>query len=358
MREVAGTPLLRVTALLALLTLLSACERGGQPPDERGRMDDGGPGAVETLHAGLRIGLVLAPSEGESFEMEAIRAASDELRELADPEVASVRILGPPNERFRRDELILLAEEGLDLVCTVGPDGRDDLTELAAIFPTTQFCLLDAELPSEAPANAFAITWRTVEGGFLAGAAAALATHEAGVGIVVGATERMLEPLRVGFEAGARQARPGVPVVVITATNARGEEDQRVARDAARGQYGAGAAGARALLPFGGRLTLLGVAQGAATSEGAIVGWEVDVTRLLTDQQDGHVLVSVVKRFDVALLAAVRHAAAGGPPQVVLRVADGAFGILPGKDPRYPLLAPRLDQLAAELTAGRLALPG
>ncbi len=321
-------------------------------------MEEGGPGAVETVDGGLRIGLVLSPSRGESLHEDVIREASGRLRDLAEPEVASVRTLEPPDERFRRDELMLLAEEGLDLVCTVGTDGGDDLIELAALFPTTKFCLLDAELPAEPPSNAFAVTWRTAEGGFLAGAAAALAAPDSGVGIVVGVAERGLEPLRVGFEAGARQVRPGVPVAVIPATNARGQEDQRVARDVARGQYGAGAGGARALLPLGGRSTLLGVAQGATAFDGTILGWEVDVMRLLSDQQDGHVLLSVGKRYEVALLAAVRHAAGGGPPQVMLRAADGAFALLPGKDPRYPLLAPRLEQLTADLAAGRVALPG
>ncbi len=290
--------------------------------------------------------------------MEAIDEASDRLRDLADPDVASVRTLEPPDERFRRDELILLAEEGFDLVCTTGPDGSDDVVELAALFPTTKFCLLDAELPAEPPPNAFAVTWRAAEGGFLAGAAAALAAPDGGVGLVVGVTERTLEPLRMGFEAGARQVRPGVPVAVLPATNARGEEEQRVARDVARGQYSAAAGGARVLLPIGGRPTLLGVAQAATTFNGTILGWEVDVTRLLTDQQDEHVILSVVKRYEPALLTAVRHATGGGPPQVVLRVADGAFALLPGKDPRYPLLASRLEQLTADLAAGRVALRG
>lgn len=350
-------PLLFAAALVALLALFAACERGAPPEAKQGEVDEAGPGAIETVDGGLRIGVVLPPSEGAPLGTEAIREAAGRMRDLPDPEVATVRTLEPPTERFRRDELILLADEGLDLICTVGAEGGDDLVELAALFPATQFCLLDAELPAESPSNAFAVTWRVAEGGFLAGAAAALAAPDGGVGMVVGAAEPTLEQLRAGFEAGARHVRPGVPVTVIPASDSQGGEDQRVARDVARVHYRA-AGGARALLPFGGQPTLLGVAQGAVTFDGTIVGWEVDVTRLLNSQQDDRVLVSVAKRYDLALLAAARHATGGGPPQLRLRIADGAFALLPGKDRRYPFLAPRLEQLAADLTAGRIAMPG
>ncbi|MDP8961151.1 MAG: BMP family ABC transporter substrate-binding protein [Actinomycetota bacterium] len=340
------------------LLLFTACERGDPSRADHDGKDDSGPGAIETVHGGLRIGIVLAPSASAPLATDAIREAAGGLRDLPDLEVSSVRALEPPTERFRRDELILLAEEGHDLVCTVGIEGRDDLVELAALFPTTQFCLLGDELPAESPPNAFAVTWRAAEAGFLAGAAAALAAPDGAVGIVVGAYEPMLEQLRVGFEAGARHVHPGVPVPTIPATDPRGREDQRVARDVARLQYRGAPGGIRVLLPFGGQPTLLGVAQSAVTFDGTILGWEVDVTRLLTAQQDEHVLVSVAKRYDVALLAAARHITAGGPPQLRLRVADGAFALLPGGDPRYPLLAPRLEQLTADLAAGRISLPG
>ncbi|MDQ4131594.1 MAG: hypothetical protein M3133_11515, partial [Actinomycetota bacterium] len=63
MRRVARAPLLRVVALVALLALMPGCERGRRPP-QRGGMQEGGPGAVETVDGGLRIGLVLSPSRG------------------------------------------------------------------------------------------------------------------------------------------------------------------------------------------------------------------------------------------------------------------------------------------------------
>lgn len=349
---------LPLAAALVALVVFSACERGDSSPADPGGRGDVGPGAIETVHGGLRIGVVLDPSASAPLATDAIREAAAGLRDLPDLEVSSVRTLEPPTERFRRDELILLAEEGHDLVCTLGAEGRDDIVALAALFPTTQFCLLGSELPAESSPNAFAVTWHATEAGFLAGAAAALAAPEGAVGIIVGAYEPTLEQLRLGFEAGARHVRPGVPVSVIPATDRRGREDQRVARDVARLQYRGGPGGARALLPFGGRPTLLGAAQSAASSDGTILGWEVDVTPLLTAQQDEHVLVSLAKRYDVALLAAARHVTAGGPPQVRLRVADGAFALVPGKDPRYPLLAPRLEQFAVDLASGQIPLPG
>ncbi|MDQ3931746.1 MAG: BMP family ABC transporter substrate-binding protein [Actinomycetota bacterium] len=350
-------PLPLVAALVALL-VFSACERGDRSRADQAGKDDARPGSVETVHGGLRIGVVLAPSASAPLDTGAIREAAGGLRDLPDPEVSSVRTLEPPNARFRRDELILLAEEGHDLVCTVGAEGRDDLVELAALFPTTQFCLLGGELPPESPPNAFAVTWRAMEAGFLAGAAAALAEPDGAVGIIVGVYEPTLEQLRIGFEAGVRQVRPGAPVLIIPATDPRGEEDQRVARDVARLQYRGAPGGVRTLLPIGRQPTLLGVAQSAVSAHGTVLGWEVDVTRLLTAEQDEHVFVSVAKRYDVALLAAVRHVTAGGPSQLQLRVADAAFALRPGKDPRYPPLAPRLEQLAADLAAGRINLPG
>lgn len=350
-------PLPLAAVLVALLAFV-ACERGDRSRANQAGKDDAGPGAIETVHGGLRIGIVLAPSASAPLDTAAIREAAGGLRDLPGLEVSSVRTLEPPNARFRRDELILLAEEGHDLVCTVGAEGRDDLVELAALFPTTQFCLLGGELPPESPPNAFAVTWRATEAGFLAGAAAALAAPDGAIGIIVGAYEPTLEQLRIGFEAGARQVRPGVPVVIVPATDPRGEEDQRVARDVARLQYRGPPGGVRTLLPFGRQPTLLGVAQSAASFDGTILGWEVDVTRLLTAEQDEHVLVSIAKRYDAALLAAARHVTAGGPPQLQLRFADAAFVLLPGNDPRYPPLAPRLEQLAADLAAGRIALPG
>ncbi|HEX2028812.1 MAG TPA: BMP family ABC transporter substrate-binding protein [Nitriliruptorales bacterium] len=357
--------------MCALLLVAAACEGDTTPGP--------GPTASPTAAAvpsgpagGEKVGIVLAPPTEPlaAIANPAVRDVAERLHELVAADLARVRVLEPPSEPFRGDQMALLADEGVGLVCTLGAEGGDEVTALAPQVPTTRFCLLDGQL-RRPPANAVSVGWHIDQGAFIAGAAAALAVPEAAVAVVTGIRSPAADRVRSGFEAGARHVRPDVVVLGIDAApegDAGQGEDRSTARQrtpedrsAVRERTAsllAGDSPVGAVLALGGEATVRGTAEATAGYPAVVLGWGVDVGALLDEHGlDAEVLGSVVKRYDLALPLALGLAGRPGPPVTVLGLQEDAFAFVPGESDRYAAIAGGLRQVVGDLREGRVGPP-
>lgn len=354
---------------LALLLVAAACERDTIPGPGPTASPTPTTAAPSGPVGGEQVGIVLAPPTEPlaAIANPTVREVADRLPELVEPDLGRVRVLEPPSEAFRGDEMALLADQGVGLVCTLGAEGGDEVTALAPQVPTTRFCLLDGEL-RRPPPNAVAVGWHTEQGAFIAGAAAALAVPEAAVAVVSGVRSPAVGRVRAGFEAGARQVRPDLVVLGVDAVAEVDVEDGSTAREGTREDRStvrhqtarilAGDPPVGAVLALGGEATVRGVAEAAAGHPTVVLGWGVDVDALVDDHGiDAEVLGSVVKRYDLALPLALGLAGGRVRPVTVLGLHEDAFAFVPGDSDRYDAIAAGLGQVVGDLREGRIGPP-
>lgn len=348
--QVSQRPLVALLAAVAIV----ACEPGDGPrPSPTATAS---PEGVATARPalGLQVAVVLSPPRGvAALENLTIEEAAAQIGSAGGLDVGEVRVLEPPTEPFRRDQLGFAAERGAGLVCTVGADGADDIAAVAPRFPETRFCLLGGTV-TDPPPNVIHLDWDRREGAFLAGAAAALSRPDAHVGIVVRSASAGFDDVRTGFEAGARTVRPEVRVVIASVP---GDGDDPVGSAAATAEeLHAGDPPVRALLSYGDA----DVAAGAVASfagDGFLIGWGADLASVLADRDDlpvedpaEHVVLSVVRSFDLALRAVIAHVT---EDEDLPTLGPDAYDLVPGgAEDVHDRVRARLEQLVDDIEAG------
>jgi basic membrane protein A and related proteins len=105
-------------------------------------------------------------------------------------------------------------DEGYDVIVTVGYSLADATAAAAADNPDHYFINVDASFAEPLP-NLVGIQAREDEGGFLAGAMAALMTESGTVAGIYGPTEPPILRFRNGFEQGARYINPDIEVLGV-----------------------------------------------------------------------------------------------------------------------------------------------
>lgn len=350
---------MKVRVLAALLVTLAfvACEPG----------DDPSPGPTSsaptsstsgTPATGLRVAVVLAPPGGiATLENRRIRVAAADVEDDVDLDVARIRVLAPPDEPFRRDEIAFAAERGAGLVCTIGDDGADDIAALAGRYPQTRFCLIGGSL-REPPPNVVTLDWDLRQGGFLAGAAAALSRPDAGAGIVVRSPSATFEAVRTGFDAGARTVRSELRIVVGTVPSGEDAPDERRGARETAERIHAGDPPVRAVVPYGGPDLVAGVADTFAP-DGFMIGWGAVLGDVLVEADEptaedaaAHVVVSVVKRYELALRGVIANVTDGTE---LPTLGVEAYRLVPGgaRD-AYEAVLPRLEGLITDIADGNV----
>jgi basic membrane lipoprotein Med (substrate-binding protein (PBP1-ABC) superfamily) len=246
-------------------------------------------------------------------------------------------------------DVVIISGFGMEQFFGVGPD------ELAARYPDTLFVMLDAFI-EEAP-NTVAVTFRSEEGSFLVGAAAALTSETGTVGMILGPH---IDEFRAGFEAGAVHARGdiivrtryllGHPFEVFT--------DQQQAHTAAEVLYerdadviytAAGIAGGGAL----------DAAVESSSPDRHLWGIGVDVDESLFTDQGDHLLTSMLIRRDNAIRHIIGAYLDGSlePGPLVLGLAEGAMSYSIAGDHLEPEVIAMLEQLEAEIVDGSIVVP-
>jgi basic membrane protein A len=248
---------------------------------------------------------------------------------------------------------LTLAASRADIVVTLGYLFADSLKETAPYFPKTRFIHIEGDVPAE---NVASFDFRSEEGGFLAGLTAGLFTKKMSVGVVAGMDIPPVEAYVSGFLAGVK-----------TAQKVRGQKIEAIV-----GQAGSfndpvkGKSLARAMIDRGADVifraagnTGIGVYEAVKETDGVyMIGEDLDQDAEIP----GRVLVSTLKRMDVAVYEAVRAAVEGRfkSGHSRLGVSDGAIDITAMKYTRQlfdPADLQRVEKAKNLLKSGKLSVP-
>jgi len=221
----------------------------------------------------------------------------------------------------------LQAYAGDDLVIAGSFLLTDAVTDIARANPATHFVLVDPIVgPPDLP-NLAVLTFRSDQAAFLAGALAAMVTRTGVVAGVYGPDGAMDRTNRLGFEHGARYARPDVRVLGA----------YQPAGNAPYADLAWGAAQARA---FVGQHADVIFGAGGTTGQGALLaaaqsGVACINEDLAASSDPSCVIATGVKFINRGVRTAVADAIAGRWQSGVhsLGIAEGAVGLSLGKDP-------------------------
>ncbi|KAA0225868.1 BMP family ABC transporter substrate-binding protein [Fimbriimonadia bacterium ATM] len=215
-----------------------------------------------------------------------------------------------------------------DLIIGVGSTMEKAMFEAADSHPEQKYAIID--VPSDKP-NLLGYTFREEEGSFLVGVLAGLTSKTGKVGFVGGKSIDLIKKFEAGFRAGVKAARPEAQVV---SKYTEDWFDVAKGKEAALAVY---ASGADIVYHASGKCGL-GVIN--AAEERGLLAIGVD-----SDQDDlapGHVLTSMIKRVDLAVLDAAKRAKSGNfkGGTVVLGLKEGGVGITEMRHTKH-LLPPR-----------------
>ena len=337
----AGAPF--AAALLAVaLVAAPGCARKDQPPADRGP-------------AALKVGLVfdIGGRGDKSFNDAAYAGLERAKRELG----VDFTFVETAETADREAGLRQLAATDASLIFGVGFLFTDDIRELAREFPDKKFACVDYTVNEgdSLPPNLVALKFREEQGSFLVGALAALTSRSGKVGFVGGMQIPLIRKFEAGYAAGAKAVRPGVQVLVKYAgTTGEAFRDPTKGTELALAEY---AQGADVVFHASGA-TGRGVFQAAIQQDRLAIGVDSDQY----DEAPGHVLTSMVKRVDVAVFDVIRDLKEGRWQGGVRTFGLAEDGVAWVHDARNQALIPphvkaAVDSLAAEIQAGRIAVP-
>jgi len=243
------------------------------------------------------------------------------------------------------------AQEGYDMIITVGFMINDATTAAAKKYPNIMFAGVDE---GSGEPNFAGLVFSEDQSGFLAGCLAGLMTKSNVVGIVAGMEIPPVIKFRKGYENGAKFVNPNVKVLGVYIDSfvdpARGKE-------AALSQM---AEGADVIFGAGGQTGSGGIT-GAAAQGVWVIG--VDQDEYLTTFGKGSVaganklLSSAMKRVDVAVYSAIKSAVydvfEGG--NVLFEAKNDGVGLAPFHDTESTIpqeVKDKLTKIAADMKAG------
>jgi basic membrane protein A len=248
--------------------------------------------------------------------------------------------------------LSTLARDGYDLVIGVGFAQGDAVDKVATKFPQTNFAIIDVDQSSLAdkPKNVVGLLFREQEVGYLAGYLAALeAKRQPGpdvISSVGGMKEPPVDRFIAGYQAGAKEADPGIKIL-----NGYSEswDDLAKCKEAALNQI---AAGSTIVFQVAG-----GCGLGAldAAKEQHVWGIGVDADQSFLGP---HILTSAQKRVDQAVFLTIQDVLKGrfkgGRNAVYGLKSDGVgLGKISPKVPQKDVQA--VEKIKQEIVGGKIA---
>jgi basic membrane protein A len=249
-----------------------------------------------STQANIKVGLVLdkGGKDDKSFNTSAYEGAMKAQKELG-IELKYVEATDNNSlEVLHRN----FAQKKYDLIIGIGFAQTDAIKKVAALFPQTQFAIVDGEINAK---NVRALLFEEHEGSFLVGAAAAMKSKTGVVGFIGGMDIPLIRRFQKGFEAGAKYVNAKA-VVITNYIGVTGEawNNPAKAKEIAFAQVGqkadvifhaAGASGA-------------GLFDAAAEKKIFAIGVDSNQNWI----KPGTVLTSMLKRVDVAVFETIKSA--------------------------------------------------
>ncbi|MDA0745641.1 MAG: BMP family ABC transporter substrate-binding protein [bacterium] len=247
-----------------------------------------------------------------------------------------------------------LAAQRADVVVVMGFLMMDAVQQVAPLYPKTVFVFVDGKVDGE---NIASYDFKAQEGAYLAGILAAQTSRTGKVGTVLGMDIPPVRAYEAGFRAGVLTVNglEGREVAYVSATVG---DFNNPSRGKALAQ-GLMAQGADVVLQLAGN-TGLGVIEAVRESTRKV--WVIGADLDQDDLAPGRVLVSVLKRIDVAVFEAIRDAQAGQlqAGHRWMGIAEGATGLsgMPHTRGEVSERALKMVERAKELMeAGELTVP-
>ncbi|MCL4561529.1 MAG: BMP family ABC transporter substrate-binding protein [Chloroflexi bacterium] len=204
-----------------------------------------------------------------------------------------------------------MAQQGFDLVITIGYGSADWTDQIASEFPDTHFAIIDAELKQP---NGTGLTFKEHEGSFTVGMIAAMLTTTKKVGYVGGMDVPLLRRFETGYIEGVKYVDPTIEVVSGWVGDFN---DPNKGKELALTQYTEGVDIIYAAAGKSGE----GVLQASKEKNLFSIGVDSDQDYM----QPGHVITSMLKRVDLAVYETVRELRDG-----TLKGGTQSFGLKEG----------------------------
>lgn len=249
-----------------------------------------------SIAAPLKVGLVLdkGGKDDKSFNTSAYEGAKKAEKELG-IELKYVEATDNNSlEVLHRN----FAQKKYDLVIGIGFAQADAVKKVSALFPQTQFAIVDGEVKGN---NVRALLFEEHEGSFLVGAAAAIKSKTGVVGFIGGMDIPLIRRFQKGFEAGVKHVNPKATVITnYIGVTGESWNNPAKAKEIALAQIGqkadvifhaAGASGA-------------GLFDAAAEKKVFAIGVDSNQNWI----KPGVVLTSMLKRVDVAVYETIKSA--------------------------------------------------
>jgi basic membrane protein A len=247
--------------------------------------------------------------------------------------------------------LAKFAQQGYDLVVSVGFAQADAVTKVAKRFPKTHFAIIDVDATSLTgkPQNVLGLLFREQEVGYLAGYLAGLVEKQKPGPDVIGSVGGMKEPpvdrFIAGYQAGAKRADPGIKLL-----NGYSHDwvDLAKCKEAALNQIASGSTIEFQVAGGCGLGTL------DAAKEKRVWGIGVDADQSFLGP---HILTSATKHVDQAVFLTIKDVIAGrfqGGHNSIFGLKDNGVGLgkISPKVPKADVAA--LQKIRGEIASGKL----
>jgi len=247
-----------------------------------------------------------------------------------------------------------LVRQRYDLVIGVGFAQGDAIDTAATQYPNAKFAIVDVDQSGlkHKPANVVGLIFKEQEVGYLAGYLAGLTQKRARgrdvIGSVGGFKEPPVDRFIAGYQAGAKEALPGITTLNGYSSN---WDDQAKCKEIALSQI---ARGAGIVFQVAGEC---GLGALAAAKDRSVWGIGVDADQSFLGP---FVLTSALKRVDAAVFQTIKSVVddrwQGGRNLTFGLKQDGVgLGKISGKVPKEDLDA--LDQVKERIASGEISVP-
>jgi basic membrane protein A and related proteins len=338
--------LLWLSALLAVLALATVAGCGGDD-DEEGAGDTAAATDTGAGAEGEPIKVCLVTDIGGLNDRGFNSLANQGLEQAASELGAETRVLESKSDQDYIPNLSQCAEDGNDLIISVGFLMGEATEKAAAEFPDATFAIID--FAYEAPAdNLQGLVFKEQETGYLVGYLAGLVSESGTVSTVGGQKIPPVDRFIAGFQKGAADAKPG-----ITTLNGYSQDfvDQAKCKEVALDQI---AKDSDVVFQVAG-----GCGLGAldAADEKSVWGIGVDADQA---HLGDHVLTSALKKVDVAVFQTIEKAVNGeqvGGGTTVFGLAEEAVGLGETSPNADPALVEQTEAQAQKVIDGEITIP-
>jgi basic membrane protein A len=319
---------LPIVAFLILLGAFTACGGGGNPCEvPEGKANANG----VSVGIAFDIGGIGDKSFNDAAKRGFDTAVDDGL-------VKEATCIEPNESGSNRDEnLLALADDGLDLVFGIGFAFSPAVNKNAGSYADQQFGVIDGyatcppdvcdDIPNPAPPNVTDLDFEEQEGSYLVGVAAALEAQKLScdtVGFLGGQIGFLIGKFEAGYTQGVQAIDPKINVLVeYIGDSTAAFNDAAAGEQLSTKMYDGGAC----IIYHAAGASGAGLFTAAVKADKLAIGVDSDQYKLVSEEQKPHVMTSMLKRVDTAVYDAIDQAnndsLKGGVAEVFGLAEDG-----------------------------------